>query len=81
MRERFELGSRRPTIVERRRRYDVSPNYLNDATPDYLFSVRLWRLDDANTEQEYPFVCDAVLQTGHRGNIFNAQLLPHSSRM
>jgi hypothetical protein len=30
---------------------------------------------------QYPFVCDAVVRTGHRGNIFNAQLLPHSSRM
>ncbi|KAJ3553208.1 hypothetical protein NM688_g3741 [Phlebia brevispora] len=44
-------------------------------------TVRLWRIDESNTEQEYPFVCDAVLQTGHRGNIFNAQLLPHSTRI
>lgn len=79
--ERFELGPGRPAIAERRRRHDVSPDHPSDPSTDRIFSVRLWRLDEANTEQEYPFVCDAVLQTGHRGNIFNAQLLPHSSRM
>ncbi|GJE84849.1 WD40 repeat-like protein [Phanerochaete sordida] len=44
-------------------------------------TVRIWRIDPANDSQEYPFVCDAVIRTGHRGNIFNNQLLPHSSRI
>ena len=43
--------------------------------------VRLWKLDSENTEQDYAFVCDTVIHTGHRANIFNAQMLPHSSRM
>lgn len=43
--------------------------------------VRLWRLDSNDPETPYPFKCDAVVQTGHRGNIFNAQFLPSSSRM
>ncbi|KAF9457019.1 WD40-repeat-containing domain protein [Collybia nuda] len=44
-------------------------------------TVRIWGLDAANVSQEYPFVCRAVIQTGHRANIFNAQMLPHSSRI
>lgn len=44
-------------------------------------TVRIWRLDPTDTTQEYPFVCDAVIRTGHTSNIFNAQLLPHSSRI
>ncbi|KAI0335470.1 WD40 repeat-like protein [Cubamyces sp. BRFM 1775] len=44
-------------------------------------TVRLWRLDSENTEQDYAFVCDTVIHTGHRANIFNAQMLPHSSRI
>ncbi|EKM59510.1 uncharacterized protein PHACADRAFT_157899 [Phanerochaete carnosa HHB-10118-sp] len=44
-------------------------------------TVRVWRVDPSNETQEYPFVCDAVIRTGHRGNIFNNQLLPHSSRI
>ncbi|KAI0092417.1 WD40 repeat-like protein [Irpex rosettiformis] len=44
-------------------------------------TVRLWRIDSSNVGREYPFVCDAVIRTGHRGNIFNAQLLPHSARI
>lgn len=52
-----------------------------DRYSDIIGSVRLWRLDPSDTTKDYPFVCDAVIRTGHRGNIFNAQLLPHSARM
>ncbi|EMD40731.1 hypothetical protein CERSUDRAFT_111309 [Gelatoporia subvermispora B] len=44
-------------------------------------TVRLWRLDTADTSKDYPFVCEAVIHTGHRANIFNAQMLPYSSRI
>ncbi|KAF5363243.1 hypothetical protein D9756_000420 [Leucocoprinus leucothites] len=44
-------------------------------------TVRLWRMDSSDTEQEYPFVCRSVIHTGHTGNIFNAQLLPYSSHL
>ncbi|OCH94104.1 WD40 repeat-like protein [Obba rivulosa] len=44
-------------------------------------TVRLWRLDSTDTSRDYPFVCDAVIHTGHRENIFNAQMLPYSSRI
>ncbi|KAI0375640.1 WD40 repeat-like protein [Pilatotrama ljubarskyi] len=43
-------------------------------------TVRLWRLDVEN-DRDYSFNCDAVIHTGHRANIFNAQMLPHSSRI
>ncbi len=36
---------------------------------------------DKNSEEDYPFVCDAIIDTGHRANVFNAQMLPYSSRM
>ncbi|KIP04882.1 hypothetical protein PHLGIDRAFT_108939 [Phlebiopsis gigantea 11061_1 CR5-6] len=44
-------------------------------------TVHVWKIDSAITTTDYPFVCDAVIRTGHHGNIFNAQLLPHSSRI
>ncbi|KAI0650815.1 WD40 repeat-like protein [Trametes meyenii] len=44
-------------------------------------TVCLWRMKTDNTEKEYPFVCDTVIHTGHHANIFNAQMLPHSSRI
>ncbi|KAI0352957.1 WD40 repeat-like protein [Trametes cingulata] len=44
-------------------------------------TVRLWRLDAYSEEQDYSFTCDTVIHTGHRANIFNAQMLPHSSRI
>ncbi|KAI1795233.1 WD40 repeat-like protein [Ganoderma leucocontextum] len=43
-------------------------------------TVRLWRLGKDDTE-DYPFQCDTIIHTGHRGNVFNAQMLPHSSRI
>ncbi|CAL1700680.1 unnamed protein product [Somion occarium] len=43
--------------------------------------VRIWRLDSSDTTKEYPYVCDAVIRTGHRANIFNTQMLPHSNRI
>ncbi|KAF8974529.1 WD40-repeat-containing domain protein [Flammula alnicola] len=44
-------------------------------------TVRLWKMDSSHIEQEYPFVCPAVINTGHQANIFNAKMLPHSSRI
>ncbi|KAF9057598.1 WD40-repeat-containing domain protein [Panaeolus papilionaceus] len=44
-------------------------------------TVRLWRMDNTNTSQEYPFVCRSVIETGHRANVFSAKMLPHSSRI
>lgn len=44
-------------------------------------TVLIWKLDQNNLTQEYPFVSRAVIRTGHRGNIFSAKMLPHSSRM
>lgn len=41
----------------------------------------MWRMDPSDTEQAYPFVCKSVIYTGHRANIFNAAMLPFSSRM
>ncbi|KAF4601999.1 hypothetical protein EYR40_005200 [Pleurotus pulmonarius] len=43
-------------------------------------TVRIWRMDP-DGDVEYPFVCKSVIQTGHRANIFNAHLLPHSTRI
>ena len=34
-----------------------------------------------NVKTPFPYREKAVIQTGHRGNIFNAHLLPSSSRM
>ncbi|EIN10643.1 WD40 repeat-like protein [Punctularia strigosozonata HHB-11173 SS5] len=44
-------------------------------------TVRIWRMDTANTSVEYPFACEAVIHTGHRANIFGAKMLPGSSRI
>ncbi|KLO15698.1 WD40 repeat-like protein [Schizopora paradoxa] len=44
-------------------------------------TVRLWRIDPTDTETPYPYKCDAVINTGHQGNIFNAYLLPSSSHL
>ncbi|PFH52759.1 hypothetical protein AMATHDRAFT_1806 [Amanita thiersii Skay4041] len=44
-------------------------------------TVRIWRMDQTDTIQEYPFVCRAVISTGHRANIFNVAQLPCSTRI
>ncbi|KAL0949521.1 hypothetical protein HGRIS_009572 [Hohenbuehelia grisea] len=44
-------------------------------------TVRIWRQDPSDTDHAYPFVCTSVLRTGHKANIFNAQMLPYSSRI
>ncbi|KAF8812472.1 WD40 repeat-like protein [Phlegmacium glaucopus] len=44
-------------------------------------TIRIWRLDTSDTAHEYPFVCNSVIQSGHSGNIFSVQMLPHSSRI
>ncbi|PIL37152.1 hypothetical protein GSI_00844 [Ganoderma sinense ZZ0214-1] len=43
-------------------------------------TVRLWRMA-RNDSESYPFQCDTIIHTGHRGNVFNAQMLPCSSRI
>jgi len=43
--------------------------------------VRIWKMDTSDNEQEYPLVCNSVIQTGHTQNIFSAQMLPYSERM
>ncbi|KAG9218907.1 hypothetical protein CCMSSC00406_0000979 [Pleurotus cornucopiae] len=43
-------------------------------------TVRIWRMDP-DCDVDYPFVCKSVIQTGHKANIFNAHLLPHSTRI
>ncbi|KAI0939956.1 hypothetical protein AcV5_001193 [Taiwanofungus camphoratus] len=55
--------------------------HLQGITLRVYISVRLWRIDSNNTTRQYPFVCDTVIRTGHRGNIFNAQMLPNSTRI
>lgn len=44
-------------------------------------TVRLWRPDSGGGSQEHPYKCEGVVETGHRGNIFNAHMLPHSNRI
>ncbi|KAI3612177.1 wd repeat-containing protein [Moniliophthora roreri] len=44
-------------------------------------TVQIWRMDPADTSQDYPFTCKTVIHTGHRANIFNVHLLPYSSRI
>ncbi|TFK43495.1 WD repeat-containing protein [Crucibulum laeve] len=44
-------------------------------------TVRIWRMDSTDIDQAYPFVCRSVVNTDHRANIFNAHMLPYSSRI
>ena len=44
-------------------------------------TIRIWRLDTSMMAQEYPFVCNSVIRSGHSANIFSVQMLPHSSTM
>lgn len=32
-------------------------------------------------DSEYPFACQTVISTGHKQNVFNAQMLPFSTKM
>ncbi|KAK7061751.1 WD repeat protein iqw1 [Favolaschia claudopus] len=43
-------------------------------------TVQIWRMD-TTVEQDFPFVCRAVIQTGHLANIFNVEVLPYSSNI
>ncbi|KZT74391.1 WD40 repeat-like protein [Daedalea quercina L-15889] len=44
-------------------------------------TVRVWRMDSNDSSRDYPFKCETVIYTGHRGNVFNAHMLPHSTRI
>ncbi|KAI6164896.1 WD40 repeat-like protein [Pisolithus thermaeus] len=43
--------------------------------------IRVWRLDPSTDSNEYPLSCQSVIHTGHTHNVFNAQMLPHSSQI
>ncbi|KAG6378944.1 WD40 repeat-like protein [Boletus reticuloceps] len=44
--------------------------------------LRVWRMDpSSDTQNEYPFVCQTVIDTGHTANVFNAHMLPSSTRI
>jgi len=44
--------------------------------------LRVWRMDPSlDTQNEYPFACQTVIDTGHSANVFNAHMLPSSTRM
>ncbi|KAF8897569.1 WD40-repeat-containing domain protein [Infundibulicybe gibba] len=49
-------------------------------------TVRIWRGDmtfesSVHQGQQYAYGCTSIIQTGHRANIFNVQMLQHSSRI
>ncbi|KAG7096934.1 hypothetical protein E1B28_004333 [Marasmius oreades] len=50
-------------------------------------TVQVWRMDSITAQEfpatcnDYPFVCRTIINTGHRANIFNAHMLPYSSRI
>jgi WD repeat-containing protein 42A len=39
------------------------------------------KLSNAANQEEYPFTCQSVISTGHTQNVFNAQMLPFSTRI
>ncbi|KIJ70527.1 hypothetical protein HYDPIDRAFT_105273 [Hydnomerulius pinastri MD-312] len=44
--------------------------------------LRVWRMDPSfDPKNEYPFACQSVIRTGHTANVFNAQMLPSSTRI
>ncbi|KAF9247079.1 WD40 repeat-like protein [Melanogaster broomeanus] len=44
--------------------------------------LRVWRMDhSSDPTNEYPFACQTVIDTGHSANVFNAQMLPTSTRI
>lgn len=77
-----ELDARRTNAPERRRRPNVRSldSRVRLVNLHICSSVRIWRMD-SDCDVDYPFVCKSVIQTGHKANIFNAHLLPHSTRM
>ncbi|THH06795.1 hypothetical protein EW145_g3845 [Phellinidium pouzarii] len=44
-------------------------------------TLRFWKLDPNDTSTPYPYKQSSIIQTGHTGNVFNAQMLPSSSRI
>ncbi|KIK98048.1 hypothetical protein PAXRUDRAFT_732196 [Paxillus rubicundulus Ve08.2h10] len=45
-------------------------------------NLRVWRMDhSSDPTNEYPFTCQTVINTGHGANVFNAQMLPSSTRI
>lgn len=44
-------------------------------------TVRFWRMNNSDITRDYSFECTAVLHTGHTANIFNAHMLPHSTKL
>ncbi|KAN0097234.1 WD40-repeat-containing domain protein [Tylopilus felleus] len=44
--------------------------------------LRVWRMDpSSDTQNEYPFACQTVINTGHSANVFNIHMLPSSTRI
>lgn len=43
--------------------------------------IRVWRMDPSTDSNEYPLSCQSVIHTGHTHNVFNAQMLPHSTQI
>ncbi|KAI9574450.1 WD40-repeat-containing domain protein [Boletus coccyginus] len=44
--------------------------------------LRVWRMDPSSDAQnEYPFACQTAIDTGHSANVFNAHMLPSSTRI
>ncbi|KAJ7904554.1 WD40 repeat-like protein [Mycena olivaceomarginata] len=43
-------------------------------------TVQIWRMDPT-LDDDYPFVCRSIIQTGHLANIFNTEMLPYSSNI
>ncbi|KAG2367342.1 WD40-repeat-containing domain protein [Suillus spraguei] len=52
------------------------PNRSSSVTAD---STQKW--SNAASQEEYPFACQSVISTGHTQNVFNAQMLPFSTRI
>ncbi|KJA30239.1 hypothetical protein HYPSUDRAFT_81859 [Hypholoma sublateritium FD-334 SS-4] len=44
-------------------------------------TVRLWQFDQCELKHDYSLTCPTIINTGHRDNIFNAKMLPQSSRI
>lgn len=63
--------------------------YVPRLETNFMFSlhmmsrVRIWAMRQGvdDLDQEYPFVCNMEIDTGHVGNIFATQMLPSSSRL